>query len=236
MSAEKADAEYYGCFGSAYLAPANGQPVSRRYLRIGSKVFWLEYRSDDNWRSNCGTVWIEYARPPRFLMNFVDDEPYPMLAIDFVRREAGLWAAIDYNTSPGLRHTPIEEDISGEEVVALIKEWMANWRGLGGEAPVSKYWRYFVVEIRRERLITTMLRDKLDGVACEKEMLLSILTFRHMIRGWVRVGQKIIICLTDKVSLPSLRYSLGKFLVYYPECEITEVLCRGSIVEMRYYL
>lgn len=101
---------------------------------------------------------------------------------------------------------------------------------------MSEQWRYFVVEMGKEKLITTMLWNKLDGAACEKEMLLSILTFRHMIRGWVKIGRKIIICLTDKVSLPNLRYSLDKFREHYPDCSVTEVLCTGSTVDMRHYL
>jgi len=100
---------------------------------------------------------------------------------------------------------------------------------------MSNHWRYFVVEIRNDTPRKKWIDGAFRDVMPEKEGLLDILTFRHMIQGWVKVGAKIIICLTRKVSLPSLRYSLGEFRKHYPDCDVTEVLCEGSKVEMRYY-
>ena len=96
---------------------------SYRYLRIGVCPFFLMYESDDTWRSNCGNVQITYCQRPKFLEGFQDYERFPMLAIDFVVSYTGLWAAIDYNTSPGLRYTPIQEEASGEQIVEWIKAW-----------------------------------------------------------------------------------------------------------------
>ncbi len=100
---------------------------------------------------------------------------------------------------------------------------------------MKNYWRYFVVEIRNDTPDTKMIAGRLEKVMPHKEQLLDILTFRHMIRGWVKAGEKIIVCLTSKISLPSLRYSLKQFIEHYPDCEVTEVICEGSNVQMRYY-
>lgn len=96
-------------------------------------------------------------------------------------------------------------------------------------------WRYFVVEIRNDTPDQMWIGGAYREVVPEKEGLLHVLTFRHMIRGWVKAGGKIIICLTSKVSLPDLRWSLKQFLKHYPDCDVTEVLCEGSKARMRYY-
>lgn len=114
-----------GCFCAAYLEPdtTSARSVSLRYLRIGHVIKWLQYSSNDTWRSNWGMIWIDYIEPPNFLRTFMDHEPYPMLAIDFVQAKNGLWAAVDLNTSPGLRNTPVEEELDAGQIYELIKWW-----------------------------------------------------------------------------------------------------------------
>ena len=96
-------------------------------------------------------------------------------------------------------------------------------------------WRYFVVEIRNDTPDTKMIAGRLERIIPHKEQLLEILTWRHKIKGWVKIGGKYIIILTSKVSLPMLRSSLKRFMEEYPECAVTETLCKGSKVELRYY-
>jgi len=107
---------------------------------------------------------------------------------------------------------------------------------LGGEVLRSgKYWRYFVVEMQDDTPDTVAMHGHFFGVMSHKEQLLEVLTFRHMIKGWVKIDGKIIICLTRKVSLPNLRASLHTFRKHYPECDVTEVMCEGSVRQMLYY-
>jgi len=127
--------------------PLGDRSTSLRYLRIGSETWWLEYWSKDEWRSNYGDVDISlassYMNVPR---GFLDEEPYPMLAADFVKSRYGAWYAVDYNTSPGLRGTPVLEPAEGgcthEGIVELIKEWFAADEGIniGRYARELKEW------------------------------------------------------------------------------------------------
>ena len=106
---------------------------SLRYLRIGSIVFWLKYESDDEWRSNCGyEVNISNVKAPDFLNEFEDFQPFPVFAVDFVECKYGGLLAVDYNTSPGLSGTPVQQHLSPTIVVQEIKTFMEtkpvfNW-------------------------------------------------------------------------------------------------------------
>lgn len=70
--------------------------VSWRRLQIGRTVLWLEYRSTDDWRSNCGQsscTLIGREKAER-------DLKYPMHAIDFALGDE--LHGIDFNTAPGI--------------------------------------------------------------------------------------------------------------------------------------
>lgn len=99
---------------------------SFRYLRVGTRIFWMRYKSHDEWRSNCGDVEISLTNPPPRFGEFRDKEPYPLIAIDFVPCIYGAMYAVDYNTSPGLKGTPAEEEMSAEEVANEIKIWLTE--------------------------------------------------------------------------------------------------------------
>ncbi len=105
-----------------FIDTASEQPFSVRYLRIGPHVFWLCFSSDDEWRSNCGSdVSVTFVADQGIA---IDENTYhPLLAIDFIPSTGGVWYAVDYNTSPGLRHTPIEDELTAQEVVDAIKIW-----------------------------------------------------------------------------------------------------------------
>lgn len=101
--------------------------VSYRYLRMGRRTMWLRYESDDEWRSNCGNVEItEISRPSEMQFTnagLLDPQDRPCIAVDFVSSIGGKWWAVDFNTSPGVDHTPFTETYSPEEIVNSIKEW-----------------------------------------------------------------------------------------------------------------
>jgi len=123
--------DYSGKTASIYVPNLQPEmPRSDRYLRIGGRIFWLTYISLDEWQSNRGNVSITELPPPRFLEDFGDNEPLPMLAIDFVKCMYGGWLAVDYNTAPGLRHTPVEDALNATEVVGEVKKFMMGIRHL----------------------------------------------------------------------------------------------------------
>jgi len=129
LQLEEAMVDYPGCYASAYIhrPVAYSQPSSVRRLRIGSSIHWLEYWSEDTWRSNYSTVDAPvdiYTYVPGITANIIDYEPYPMLAIDFVESIYGAWYAIDYNTSPGIGGTPIEGILTPNDIYKEVANWM----------------------------------------------------------------------------------------------------------------
>ncbi len=118
---------HYADLAMLYVAqPAQSGSVSYRYLRMGLRKIWLRYESDDAWRSNCGNVEItEIARPSKSQTNggLLDQRDHPCIAVDFVSSSGGKWWAIDFNTSPGVDHTPFTEKYPPTEIVNSIKEW-----------------------------------------------------------------------------------------------------------------
>ncbi len=102
--------------------PTQDRTESIRYLRVGTMPpCWFRYTSDDHWRSNCGNVEIERIPSPPGFTHFRDPDNIPMLAIDFVQSPYGLWAAIDYNSSPGL--DPLKDIVSADTIVDALKNW-----------------------------------------------------------------------------------------------------------------
>lgn len=112
---------------SMYIDQSTDHPKTTRWLKLGYHQHWLVYESDDDWRSNCGDVSVRQAEEDEIAL-FSNDlwkntKDYPLCAIDFVQSSGGLWYAIDFNSAPGLRHTPIE-DLKAEEVAYCIKEYI----------------------------------------------------------------------------------------------------------------
>lgn len=117
---------YSNHFASEHIpAMPNGFGQSLRYLRIGSRQFWLRYTSTNDWRSNCGDVHIEVLceeRPKITSEIPFDKVNHPLFAVDFVRgREL---YAVDFNIAPGLKGSGIEEHISSQEVYQEISDWL----------------------------------------------------------------------------------------------------------------
>lgn len=105
-------------------------PVSYRLLLVGKLAFWLRYQSrDDIWRSNVGEVAV--TEPPKGPPGTVDDTidlvtaalrlGHPLLAVDFVEWRELLWA-IDLNTAPQIKGTPIEKKLSPMGVYGALME------------------------------------------------------------------------------------------------------------------
>lgn len=94
----------------------NGPSFSLCHLQVGERCWLVRYRSENDWRSNCGDVsWDIIDGYEDHLELYKHDvfHPYPIWAIDFVGMQA-----VDFNTAPGL--TPIQGCVSAAEVVSLI--------------------------------------------------------------------------------------------------------------------
>jgi hypothetical protein len=92
---------------------------SLRLLSCGRSHYWLDYRQRDpgEWRSNVGDVEIVFGMPGR-----IEERAYqaaarlqralkePLTAVDFVDAGEGRWVAVDLNTAPGIRGTPVEDE------------------------------------------------------------------------------------------------------------------------------
>ena len=108
--------------------------ISRRLLCIGNRCFWLTYQSPTNWMSNAHDTTITYNCETLNRKNYCNEcyaaeliydllKPYPMFAIDFVESLVHKkLMAIDFNISPGLKYTGIEDILSAKHVYQLIHD------------------------------------------------------------------------------------------------------------------
>lgn len=132
IDSQEAREKYPDCYASFYIESKYGKAISKRLLQIGNRSWWLEYTNHEkDWRSNVGEnieikikgetdcFWVNNQRNSDLLKN------YPIFAIDFVESFCGEYLyAIDFNTSPGLLGTGIEEILYGNEVFKLIAEYL----------------------------------------------------------------------------------------------------------------
>lgn len=123
---EEALEKYRGKFATEYIETDGEFGVSYRYLRIGDEAFWLLYKSKNDWRSNCGSdikidiLEIEKNTPPVIKS--------PLYAIDLVFDKYNNYHAIDFNISPGIKGTGVEDILKPKEVVDKIKETILYFR------------------------------------------------------------------------------------------------------------
>lgn len=124
-----------------YGDPEGGR--SLRLLSVGRSHYWLTYtqRAAGEWRSNVGDVEVamagdvmgrlyERAMEAAGRLQYALQEP--LIAIDFVRvaqphRDAR-WVAIDLNTAPGIRGTPVEAvDLPANPSRVVAEYIAARW-------------------------------------------------------------------------------------------------------------
>lgn len=134
MSIDEAYETYPDKFCVGFIHPTAFMPCTIRYLRVGNRFFWLEYTSNDPWRSNCGSeINIKITRHGTIdEFNYVNlDEP--LFAIDLVdgrmnKYITGSWA-IDYNIAPQIRGTGVEEILSAKDCADEIKQKYVHLAG-----------------------------------------------------------------------------------------------------------
>ncbi|RJX18212.1 MAG: hypothetical protein C4570_07165 [Ammonifex sp.] len=100
-------------------ATPSGNGVSLRYLQVGDKIFWLKYRSRNNWRSNCGDVEIRVLGQEKD--GYHPKIEHPLFAIDFVPTDDTLYA-VDFNIAPQIRGTGVENLVPAKKAAEAIKK------------------------------------------------------------------------------------------------------------------
>ena len=117
--------DFYPNKFAAKFIPATqaGVGMSLRYLRVGTRQFWLKYTSANDWRSNCGDVSVELLsrqtdleEPPKLLPE------HPLLAVDLLPIVRKVYA-IDLNTAPGIKGTALEDQFSGKWIFEGIRSY-----------------------------------------------------------------------------------------------------------------
>ena len=109
--------EKYATFCSAYVLGPRG--VSWRRLQVGRHVFWIEYTSEMDWRSNCGEGDIELLES-KLNAGYHPHIRLPLFAIDFVHGAKDMYA-IDFNIAPGIRGSGVEKVLSSWDAVEAIE-------------------------------------------------------------------------------------------------------------------
>ena len=113
---------------------------SIRYLFIGNRVYTLDYEGIGSWMSNNAGETRITLRSPDFTnrdyfgyelgldLDLDNFSRYPLFAVDCVKHYAtGEEYAIDFNSAPGLKGTPIEDLVPSREIVdALIAFTTSN--------------------------------------------------------------------------------------------------------------
>ena len=127
MFVSEAIAKYPNTFCTVFIPfPQNKIPQkseSYRFLKIGKRNFWLKYHSSNDWRSNCGDVYIEFISEADAYFNKVLKSP--LYAIDFVSWDT--YYAVDFNIAPGIPDILLN-NISPKEIAANIKEAVIHFR------------------------------------------------------------------------------------------------------------
>jgi hypothetical protein len=127
VTLEEAREKYPGHFAVQYIPNDTRVFASRseRLLQIGSRRIWLEYTSADNWQSNCGDVNITLIPTDTTRTFKLRGIRLPFFAIDYVTNGHDR-LAVDLNVSPGLKGTPVQQQLKAQEIVDLIKDRMVD--------------------------------------------------------------------------------------------------------------
>lgn len=117
VSVNTAREKYPDKFCSLYMQP-DEPSLSYRILVIGSRQYLLRYQSNHPWKSNVGDVDIKLSSRPFKPLEF---SHFPMFSVDFVV-SGDVPFAVDFNSAPGLRWTPLEELVDGREIVKEVSD------------------------------------------------------------------------------------------------------------------
>jgi len=139
LDPEQALADYPECLASEYIGDCPG--ISWRLLQVGMHTFWIEYRNNDDWRSNYGDFitfqiigkeqgWAKH--PERNITLF----KLPLFAIDFALGDQ--LYAVDFNVAPGIRGTGVEDLLPPREAADSIK---AAYFGGTYQEDVQRYYQ-----------------------------------------------------------------------------------------------
>lgn len=123
----EAETKHPDAFAAEYLPTVAGSgSISYRHLRVGSRMFWLRYTSQDDWRSNCGDVQIEFlCEAGRVTPKVSFFDLSPVVAVDFILIGRKMYA-IDLNVAPGLRDTGIEKILRPSDVLQEVDSWFVK--------------------------------------------------------------------------------------------------------------
>lgn len=97
-----------------------------RFLYIGNRCFCLRYANHDfwSWQSNKGqNIEITYLGEwhPLSIKRW---DPVPLYAVDVTCVEEGGMIALDLNTAPQIRGTPLESLIPSKEIYHMIRDYL----------------------------------------------------------------------------------------------------------------
>ncbi len=132
MSLDDAREKYPGHFAAQFIPTARTfASRTERLVVAGNHQFWLEYTSKDDWRSNSGDVTITEIdnRYDRGMRGRIYEIKAPLYAIDFVA-VGHERLAIDFNISPGIKGTPVQDKLTGEQMARTIKDRICELNGI----------------------------------------------------------------------------------------------------------
>lgn len=131
MSFKEAFKGYENYEMATYIVNKDTVGITYRYIRVGDAIFFLKLQGE-TWNINDGFKVVESERVAEEDALAMKPFDTPMYSIDFVPAVDGSgkeWMfAVDLNFAPKLEGSGIEELVSGEEVVALIKKWYSENR------------------------------------------------------------------------------------------------------------
>lgn len=103
--------------------------VSRRYLMVGNSAWVMEYRSENDWRSNVGEVDIEFIGELKDedlrdkMLSMMKHYKSPIFALDVVPQSKDVWLCTDLNLAPGMHNCGIRDFVNARQACELIKDF-----------------------------------------------------------------------------------------------------------------
>jgi hypothetical protein len=117
--------EKWDTFCSAFVGETTNSGVSWRRLQVGPHVFWIEYTSETDWRSNCGEGDIELLEA-KLNAGYHSHIRLPLFAVDFVHGANDMYA-VDFNISPGIKGSGVERVMDAYSCVEALEAAHAHF-------------------------------------------------------------------------------------------------------------